>query len=101
MGGHGWTFVMLWWGLGGHRLQLMVMVWVWVQIGRKMLGSGENGLHAQNTPTILSPVVSTIGKTYMPLLRPLIQHEILHFDNGIRYSSELRKSRIRGMVWIC
>ena len=32
---------MLWVGMGGHRSLLMViMVWVWVQIRRKMLGSG-------------------------------------------------------------
>jgi len=37
MGGHGWTHVMLWVGMGGHRSLLMVMVWV--QIRRKMLGS--------------------------------------------------------------
>jgi hypothetical protein len=27
-------------GMGGHRPLLMVMVWVWVQMRRKMLGSG-------------------------------------------------------------
>ena len=26
--------------MGGHRLLLMGMVWVWVQLERKMLGSG-------------------------------------------------------------
>jgi hypothetical protein len=31
---------MLWVGMGGHRSLLMDMVWVWVQIRRKMLGSG-------------------------------------------------------------
>ena len=33
---------MLWVGMGGHRSLLMVMVWVWVQIGRKMLGSANH-----------------------------------------------------------
>ena len=28
--------------MGGHKSLLMGMVWVWVQIGRKMLGSGTN-----------------------------------------------------------
>jgi hypothetical protein len=56
MGGHGWAHVMLWvgmgehgcahvilWvGMGGHRSMLMGMVWVWVQIRRKMLGSGSH-----------------------------------------------------------
>jgi hypothetical protein len=31
---------MLWVNMGGHRSLLMVMVWVWIQIRRKMLGSG-------------------------------------------------------------
>jgi hypothetical protein len=35
---YGWAHVMLWVGIGGHRLLLMVMVWVWVQIRRKMFG---------------------------------------------------------------
>ena len=39
MGGHRWTHVMLWMGMGGHRSLLMVMVWIWVQIRWKMLGS--------------------------------------------------------------
>ena len=33
--GHGWTHVMLWVGMGGHRSLLMDVVWVWVQIRRK------------------------------------------------------------------
>ena len=31
---------MLWVGMGEHRSLMMVMVYVWVQIRRKMLGSG-------------------------------------------------------------
>ena len=32
MSGHGWTHIMLWVGMGGHRSMMMVMIWVWVQI---------------------------------------------------------------------
>ena len=35
MGGHGWAYVGTCHAMGGHRLLLMGVAWVWVQIRRK------------------------------------------------------------------
>jgi len=46
--------------MGGHRSPLMGMVWVWVQIRRKMLGSGGYWLVPTNSkPMRFELILST------------------------------------------
>jgi hypothetical protein len=52
MGGHGWTHVMLWVGIGGHRSILMGMVWVWYGYGYKFKGKYWALIHSIEPPTI-------------------------------------------------
>jgi hypothetical protein len=62
MGEHGWAHLMLWVGMGGHRSLLMVMVWVWVQIRRKMLGSGP---HDPMIRRALQTLLAPFNRAYM------------------------------------
>jgi hypothetical protein len=54
--------------MGGHRSLLMAMVWVWVQIRRKMSGSGM--WQASERRWVVAPSQAGMGWSHMKLLKP-------------------------------
>jgi hypothetical protein len=80
---YGWAWMGTYHAMGGHRSLLMVMIWAWVQVRRKMLGSGVRYPYIR---PLLCPVPAGIAPKSVSVcsrLRLLRLCQLPHLMNSI------------------
>ena len=94
-----------WVGMGGHRSLLMIMIWVWVQIWRKMLGSGVKSTWIPTWHQNHLLEVGLIQKTRRPWHSETSQPLIHYILSCVRTPHEHKFTKIAfgfgpGHIWL-